>query len=146
MSGLTTTGSTVLSGLDQLPPSLNFWRHALQWFGGLGMIVMALAVLPLLGVGGMQLYKGQAPGAVKDERLAPRITETAKQLWLVYALITAAGIMALRLSGMSWFDAICHAFSAVGLGGFSTHDRSIAWFNSAAIELVLMALMVIVRG
>ncbi|HEY4749897.1 MAG TPA: potassium transporter TrkG [Steroidobacteraceae bacterium] len=143
MSGLTTTGSTVLSGLDQLPPSLNFWRHALQWFGGLGMIVMALAVLPLLGVGGMQLYKGQAPGAVKDERLAPRITETAKQLWLVYALITAAGIVALRLSGMSWFDAICHAFSAVGLGGFSTHDRSIAWFNSAAIELVLMALMVI---
>ncbi len=91
MSGLTTTGSTVLNGLDQLPPSLNFWRHALHWFGGLGIIVMALAVLPLLGVGGMQLYKGQTPGPVKDERLAPRITETAKSLWLVYALITAAG-------------------------------------------------------
>jgi trk system potassium uptake protein TrkH len=143
MSGLTTTGSTVLTGLDALPPSLNFWRHALQWFGGLGVLVMALAVLPLLGVGGMQLYKGQAPGAVKDERLAPRITETVKQLWVVYTLITAAGIVALRLCHMSWFDAVCHAFSAVGLGGFSTHDRSIAWFDSAAVEAVLMALMVI---
>ncbi|HWX68791.1 MAG TPA: potassium transporter TrkG [Steroidobacteraceae bacterium] len=143
MSGLTTTGSTVLTGLDQLPPSLNLWRHTLHWIGGLGIIVMALAVLPLLGVGGMQLYKGQAPGAVKDERLAPRITETAKQLWVVYTLITAAGILALRICHMTWFDAICHAFSAVGLGGFSTHDRSIAYFNSPAIELVLMALMVI---
>jgi trk system potassium uptake protein TrkH len=143
MSGLTTTGSTVLNGLDELPPSLNLWRHTLHWIGGLGIIVMALAVLPLLGVGGMQLYKGQAPGAVKDERLAPRITETAKQLWLVYTLITAAGILALRICHMSWFDAICHAFSAVSLGGFSTHDRSIAYFNSPAIELVLMALMVI---
>ena len=141
MSGLSTTGSTVLTGLDHLPPSLNFWRHSLEWFGGLGIIVMALAVLPLLGVGGMQIYKGQAPGTVKDERLAPRITETAKQLWLVYTLITVAGIAALKVCGMSWLDAICHAFSAVGLGGFSTHDRSIAWFNSPAIELVLVALM-----
>src|SRR6202008_2522169 len=97
MSGLTTTGSTVLTGLDQLPPSLNFWRHSLQWFGGLGIIVMALAVLPLLGVGGMQIYKGQAPGVVKDERLAPRITETVKQLWFVYTLITMAGIAALKV-------------------------------------------------
>src|SRR2546421_7342763 len=143
MSGLTTTGSTVLNGLDQLPPSLNFWRHALHWFGGLGVIVMALAVLPVLGVGGMQLYKGQAPGAMKDERLAPRITETAKSLWLVYALITLAGIAALRMCGMSWFDAICHAFSAVGLGGFFTHHRSIAYFGSPAIEAVLIVLMLI---
>ena len=143
MSGLTTTGSTVLTGLDALPPSLNFWRHALEWFGGLSIVVMALAVLPLLGVGGMQLYKGAAPGAVKDERLAPRITETAKQLWFVYALITIAGVVALKICGMSWFDAICHAFSAVGLGGFSTHDRSIAWFDSPAIELTLIALMLI---
>jgi trk system potassium uptake protein len=143
VSGLTTTGSTMLSGLDQLPPSLNFWRHALHWFGGLGIIVMGLAVLPLLGVGGMQLYKGAAGGPVRDERLAPRITETAKQLWLVYALLTVAGIIALRIAGMSWFDAVCHAFSAVGLGGFSTHDRSIAYFNSAAIEVVLIVLMVI---
>jgi trk system potassium uptake protein len=143
MSGLTTTGSTVLNGLDQLPPSLNFWRHTLHWFGGLGIIVMALAVLPLLRIGGMQLHKGQAPGAVKDERLAPRITETVKQLWVVYALITVAGIVALRICHISWFDAICHAFSAVSLGGFSTHDRSVAYFNSPAIELVLMALLVI---
>jgi trk system potassium uptake protein TrkH len=142
MSGLTTTGSTVLNGLDALPPSLNFWRHLLEWIGGLGIIVMALAVLPLLGVGGMQLYKGQAPG-VKEERLTPRIRETAKNLWIVYALITVAGIVALRLCGMSWFDAVCHAFSAVGLGGFSTHDRSIAYFDSAAIEFVLVVLMLI---
>lgn len=142
MSGLTTTGSTVINGLDQLPPSLNFWRHALHWFGGLSIIVMALAVLPLLGIGGMQLQKG-APGSVKEERLTPRIAATARSLWIVYALITAAGIAALRLCGMSWFDAVCHAFSAVGLGGFSTHDRSIAWFNSPAIELTLVALMLV---
>ena len=100
MSGLTTTGSTVLDRPGQLAPSLNFWRHVLEWFGGLGIIVMALAVLPLLGVGGMQLYKGQAPGTVKDEKLAPRITETARSLWLVYALITAIGIVSLRACGM----------------------------------------------
>ncbi len=142
MSGLTTTGSTVLTHLDGLPPSLNFWRHLLHWFGGLGVIVMALAVLPLLSVGGMQLYKSQSPGT-RDERLALRITETAKNLWIVYVLLTAAGIAALRLCGMSWFDAVCHAFSAVGLGGFSTHDMSIAWFNSPAIESVLVVLMVV---
>jgi trk system potassium uptake protein len=141
MSGLTTTGSTVLTGLDQLPPSLNFWRHTLQWFGGLGIIVMALAVLPLLGVGGMQLYKAEAPGPIKDEKLAPRITETAKSLWFVYATLTAVGIVSLRICGMSWFDAICHSFSVVGLGGFSTHDASIAYFNSPAIEFVLIVLM-----
>jgi trk system potassium uptake protein TrkH len=141
MSGLTTTGSTVLVGLDQLPPSLIFWRSCLHWFGGLGIIVMALAVLPLLGVGGMQLYKAEAPGPIKDEKLAPRITETAKSLWMVYATLTAAGIFSLRICGMSWFDAICHAFSVVGLGGFSTHDASIAYFNSPAIEFVLILLM-----
>jgi trk system potassium uptake protein len=143
VSGLTTTGSTVLTGIDALPPSLNFWRHSLEWFGGLAIIVMALAVLPLLGVGGMQLYKGQAPGAAKEERLTPRITETARSLWLVYALITVAGIVSLRICGMTWFDALCHAFSAVGLGGFSTHDRSIGYFDSPAIELTLVALMLV---
>jgi len=142
MSGLTTTGSTVLTGLDALPPSLNFWRASLHWFGGLAIVVMALAVLPLLGVGGMQLYKGQAPGP-KEERLTPRITATARSLWLVYAILTAAGIVALRICGMGWFDAICHAFSAVGLGGFSTHDLSVAWYDSPAIELTLVALMLI---
>src|SRR6185312_3816481 len=143
MSGLTTTGSTVLTGLEQLPRSLIFWRSCLHWFGGLGIIVMALAVLPLLGVGGMQLYKAGAPGPIKDEKLAPRITETAKSLWMVYGTLTAAGIVSLRVCGMSWFDAICHAFSVVGLGGFSTHDTSIAYFNSPAIEFVLVLLMFI---
>ena len=143
MSGLTTTGATVLKGLDALPPSINLWRATLHWCGGLGIIVLAVAVLPLLGVGGMQLYKAEAPGPVKDEKLTPRITETAKSLWISYMAITAVGIIALRLCGMSWFDAICHCFSAVGLGGFSTHDASIAFFNSPSIELVLSALMLV---
>ena len=141
MSGLTTTGSTVLTGLDGLPRSLLFWRSCLHWFGGLGIIVMALAVLPLLGVGGMQLYKAEAPGPIKDEKLAPRITETAKSLWMVYGTLTAAAIFSLKICGMSWFDAICHAFSVVGLGGFSTYDDSIAHFKSPAIEFVLILLM-----
>ena len=143
MSGLTTTGSTVLVGLDVLPPSLNMWRHALHWFGGLGIIVLAVAILPLLGVGGMQLYKAETPGPVKDEKLTPRITETAKSLWIVYTLFTAIGILALRACGMSWFDAICHSFSAMSLGGFSTHDTSVGFFNSMTIEIVLMVLMVL---
>ena len=141
MSGLTTTGSTVLTGLDSLAPSLNFWRESLTWVGGLTGIVVAMGVMPLLGVGGMQLYKAEAPGPVKDERLEPRITEAVRSVWLVYVLLTVAGIAGLRLSGMSWFDAFCHTFSAVSLGGFSTHDAGIGYFHSAAVEAVLMALM-----
>jgi len=143
MSGLTTTGSTILTGIDQLPPSINLWRHALHWFGGIGIIVLAVAILPLLGVGGMQLYRAETPGPVKDEKLTPRITETAKALWFSYSAITAIGIVALKLAGMSWLDAICHTFSAMGLGGFSTHDSSIGWFDSVAVELVLVALMIL---
>jgi trk system potassium uptake protein TrkH len=143
MSGLTTTGSTILTNLDQLPPSINLWRHALHWFGGIGIIVLAVAILPLLGVGGMQLYRAETPGPVKDEKLTPRITETAKALWFSYSAITVLGIVALKIAGMNWLDAICHTFSAMGLGGFSTHDASITWFDSPAIELVLVALMVL---
>jgi len=143
MSGLTTTGSTVLDGLDTLAPSINFWRHSLIWLGGLAVIVVAVGVTPLLGVGGMQLSKAEAPGPVKDEKLAPRITETARSLWLVYALLTLCGILALRVCGMTWFDAICHAFSAVSLGGFSTHDASVGYFHSASVEFVLIVLMLI---
>ncbi len=143
MSGLTTTGSTVLNHLDELPQSINLWRHVLHWIGGIGIIVLAVAVLPLLGVGGMQLYKAETPGPVKDEKLTPRITETAKALWFTYAAITVVGIIALRVAGMSWFDAICHAFSAIALGGFSTHDKSVGWFDSHTIEVVLIAIMVI---
>lgn len=143
VSGLTTTGSTVLTGLDHLPPSINLWRHSLHWFGGIGIIVLAVAVLPLLGVGGMALYRAETPGAIKDEKLTPRITQTAKALWITYAGITVIGVIALRLAGMGWFDAICHAFSAIALGGFSTRDGSIGAFDSLAIELVLIGLMLI---
>jgi trk system potassium uptake protein len=141
MSGLSTTGSTVISGLDSIPHAVNLWRHALHWLGGMGIIVLAVAVLPLLGVGGMQMYRAETPGPVKDTKLTPRITETAKTLWLVYAGITVACIVALWLAGMSAFDAICHAFAAMSLGGFSTHDSSIAYFNSVTIEFVLMFFM-----
>lgn len=142
-SGLTTTGATVLTGLDTLPPSINLWRHALHWFGGIGIIVLAVAVLPLLGVGGMALYRAEAPGSVKDEKLTPRITETAKALWLTYMGLTAVAVVALRFAGMDWFDALCHGFSVVALGGFSTRDASIGAFDSAAIEIVLIVLMLV---
>ena len=143
MSGLTTTGATVLSGLDNLPQSINLWRHELSWIGGMGIIVLAVAILPLLGVGGMQLSRAETPGPMKDSKLAPRITETAKNLWLVYFAITLACIIALKLAGMSGFDAICHAFSAMSLGGFSTHDASIAYFHSPAIEIILTFFMLV---
>ncbi len=143
VSGLTTTGSTVLNHLDDLPQSINIWRHTLHWIGGIGIIVLAVAVLPLLGVGGMQLYKAETPGPVKDEKLTPRITETAKALWFTYLSITIIGVVALHIAGMSWFDAICHGFSAIALGGFSSHDRSVGYFSSGAIEVVLAIIMVI---
>jgi trk system potassium uptake protein len=143
LSGLTTTGSTVLTGLDSLPPAVNLWRHALQWFGGMGIIVLAIAILPLLGVGGMQLYRAEMPGAVKDTKLTPRITDTAKSMWMVYAGLTLAAVLALRAAGMDWFDAVNHAFSALALGGFSTHDASIGYFDSPLIEGVLIFFMLV---
>jgi trk system potassium uptake protein TrkH len=143
MSGLSTTGATVLTGLDTMAPSLNLWRHALIWYGGMGIIVLVVAILPLLGVGGMQLYKAETPGPVKNEKLTPRITQTARALWVVYFLITVACILSLKLAGMGWFDSICHAFAALGLGGFSTHDASIGYFDSPAIEAVLIVFMLI---
>ncbi len=143
MSGLTTTGSTVLSGLDTLPPTLNLWRHELNWLGGMGIIVLAVAILPVLGVGGRQLLMAETPGPMKDSKLTPRITETAKNLWIVYAVITAICILSLKAAGMNWLDAICHAFAAMGLGGFSTHDASVGYFDSPAIEVVLIVFMLI---
>jgi trk system potassium uptake protein TrkH len=143
MSGLTTTGSTVLSGVDRLPAAINLWRHELNWLGGMGIIVLAVAILPVLGVGGRQLFMAETPGPMKDSKLTPRITETAKNLWLVYAGITVACIVALKYAGMGWLDAICHAFSAMGLGGFSTHDANVGYFNSPAIEAVLIVFMLI---
>ena len=143
MSGITTTGATVLTGLDNLPPAVNIWRHELNWLGGMGIIVLAVAVLPLLGVGGRQLFKAETPGPMKDSALTPRITETARNLWLVYFGITIACILSLKAVGMNWLDAICHAFAAMGLGGFSTHDASVGFFNSPAIEFVLIVFMLI---
>ena len=137
VSGLTTTGATILSGIDNLPMSINLWRHELNWIAGMGIIIFAVAILPILGIGGMQLYMAEAPGSVKESDLPPRIAQTAKALWLVYAGITVACIISLKLAGMNWFDAVCHSFAAMSLGGFSTHDASVGFFNSVPIEVVL---------
>lgn len=138
MSGLTTTGATVITGLDTVPPSINFWRHMLNWLGGMGIIVLAVAVLPMLGVGGTQLFKAEIPGIEKDSKLAPRISQMAKRLWMLYFLFTLMTCIGLRLAGMNWFDALCHAMSAFSLGGFSTRDNSIAHFESVWVEGVVM--------
>ena len=143
MSGLTTTGATVLTGLDHAPQSVNLWRHELQWLGGLGIIVLAVAILPLLGVGGAQLYKAESPGPMKDSRLTERIGDTARALWVVYVALTLACVASLRVAGMTWLDALCHAFSALSLGGFSTRDASVGAWNSPAIEAVLIAFMML---
>ncbi len=143
MSGLTTTGATVLSGLDQLPLSINLWRHELVWVGGMGLIVLAIAILPLLGIGGRQMFKAETPGPMKDAKMTPRIASTAKGLWVVYVAVTVLCVLAYRVAGMDWFDAVCHAFSTMGLGGFSTHDASYGYFNSPAIEAVAIVFMLI---
>ncbi|MDH5358815.1 MAG: TrkH family potassium uptake protein [Gammaproteobacteria bacterium] len=143
MSGLTTTGATVLTGLDNLPKAVLFYRQFLQWLGGMGIVVLAVAILPLLGIGGMQLYRAETPGPMKDSKLTPRITETAKALWYIYLTITVFCALAFRGAGMSWFDAIGHSFSTVAIGGFSTHDASIGFFNSATIEMVTVVFMLL---
>jgi trk system potassium uptake protein TrkH len=143
MSGLSTTGSTVLSSLDSFAPAINLWRHELNWLGGMGIIVLAVAILPVLGIGGRQLFVAETPGPMKDSKLTPRITETAKNLWMIYSVITLACIFSLKLAGMDWLDSICHAFSTMGLGGFSTHDENIGYFDSPAIENVLMVFMLL---
>lgn len=142
LSGLTTTGATVLTGLDHLPRSILFYRQLLQWLGGMGIIVLAVAILPMLGIGGMQLYRAESPGPVKDTKLTPRITETAKALWYLYLGITIACALAYWLAGMSPFDAVCHSFSTVAIGGFSTHDASLGHFASPAVEAVAVAFMI----
>ena len=143
ISGLTTTGATVLVGLDDMPKSLLFYRQLLQWLGGMGIIVLAVAVLPLLGVGGMQLYKAETPGPLKDSKLTPRITETAKALWFVYLSMTISCSILYKYFGMSWFDAVCHAFSTVSIGGFSTHDDSFAFFSNSGLRWTAIIFMVI---
>lgn len=143
MSGLTTTGSTVLTGLDGLPEAVLFYRQFLQWLGGMGIVVLAVAILPLLGVGGMQLYRAETPGPMKDAKLTPRITETAKALWYIYLGLTIACAVAYHWAGMTWFDAIGHSFSTVAIGGFSTHDASIGYFDSGLIEMIAVVFMLI---
>ena len=143
VSGITTTGATVLTQINDLPHSILFYRNQLQWFGGLGIIVLAVAILPLLGVGGMQLYKAETPGGFKENKIAPRLTHTAKALWYIYLTITIACTLAYFLAGMSFFDAICHAFSTVSIGGFSTYDESFAYFNSSTLEVIAIVFMLI---
>jgi len=143
ISGLTTTGATVLSGLDDLPHSILFYRQELQWLGGMGIIVLAVAIIPMLGIGGMQLYRAETPGPVKDNKLTPRITETAKALWYIYLSLTIACAFAYWLAGMGPFDAIAHSFSTVAIGGFSTYDASIGHFDSVWIEATAMVFMIL---
>lgn len=143
ISGLTTTGATVMVGLDELPRAILFYRQQLQWLGGIGIIVIAVAILPMLGIGGMQLYRAETPGPVKDSKLTPRITQTAKVLFLIYLSLTAACGVSYWLAGMTAFDAIGHAFSTVAIGGFSTHDESMAFFDNPAILIIAIVFMVL---
>jgi len=143
ISGLTTTGATVISGLDDLPKSILFYRQMLQWLGGMGIIVLAVAVLPMLGIGGMQLYRAETPGPVKDSKLTPRIAKTAKALWAIYLFITIACGLAYYAAGMDPFDAVAHSFSTVAIGGFSTHDASLGYFEHSAVEYVAIFFMLI---
>lgn len=140
-SGLTTTGATVIEGIDYLPKAVQFYRQQLQWFGGMGIIVLAVAILPILGVGGMQLYRAETPGPVKDSKMTPRIADTAKHLWYIYLSITTACFLAYWIAGMNWFDAICHAFSTIAIGGFSTYDASMGHFNSPIINFICVVFL-----
>ncbi|MFT5321772.1 MAG: trk system potassium uptake protein TrkH [Pseudohongiellaceae bacterium] len=143
ISGLTTTGATVLSGLDELPRSILYYRQQLQWLGGMGIIAIAVAILPMLGIGGMQLYRAESPGPIKDNKLLPRVTQTAKALLLLYIGLTMLCALAYFLAGMSLFDAIGHSFATIAIGGFSTHDASIGYFDNVGIEMIATVFMLI---
>ncbi len=143
ISGLTTTGATVLSGLDALPRSVLYYRQQLQWLGGMGIIAIAVAILPMLGIGGMQLYRAESPGPVKDNKLLPRVTQTAKALLFIYIALTMLCAVCYYLAGMSVFDAIGHSFATVAIGGFSTHDASIGFFDHRGIEMIATIFMFI---
>jgi trk system potassium uptake protein TrkH len=143
MSGLTTTGATVLSGLDDLPLSINIWRHLLVWIGGMGILVLVVAILPLLGVGGSQVFKAETAGPMKESKLTPRIADTAKALYAVYFGLSVACFFSYRWAGMSWSDAFMHMCSTMGLGGFSSHDASFGHWNSPLIEATAVFFMVL---
>ena len=146
ISGLTTTGATVLTGIDILPKSILWYRQQLQWLGGMGIIVLAVAIMPMLGIGGMQLYKAETPGPIKDSKLTPRITETAKSLWYIYLTLTVACAIAYWLVGMNTFDAIAHSFSTIAIGGFSTHDASMGYFNNMPMVEVVAIIFMLLAG
>ena len=139
VSGLTTTGATVITNLSQMPKAILYYRQQLQWLGGMGIIVLAVAVLPMLRMGGMQLYRAETPGPMKDSKLTPRITETAKALWILYLVLTALCAAAYWMAGMTPFDAIGHAFSTIAIGGFSTHDASMGFFVPACSSPIAFA-------
>jgi len=141
VSGFTTTGATVIVGLDALPRAILYYRQQIQWLGGMGIIVLAVALLPILGIGGMSLYKAETPGPMKDQKLTPRITQTAQALWTIYATLTLLCAAGYWFAGMSLFDAIGHAFSTLSTGGFSPHDASFAYFDNAAIDLIATIFM-----
>jgi len=143
VSAFTTTGATTLIGLDEMPPSILYYRQQMQWLGGMGVMVLAVAILPMLGVGGMQLYRAETPGPMNDEKLTPRLMHTARTLWLIYLALTVACATAYGLAGMSLFDAVAHSFSTVSTGGFSPHDASLAYFNSPTIEVIAEVFMVL---
>ncbi|MEY6432640.1 TrkH family potassium uptake protein [Thioalkalicoccus limnaeus] len=143
ISGFTTTGATVIQGLDALPPSILYHRQQIQWLGGMGVIVLAVAILPLLGVGGMQLYRAETSGVTKDEKLSPRIMHTAQILWGIYFSLTVACALAYLAAGMDLFDAVGHAFATVSTAGFSTHDASIGHFDSLAVEAICITFMIL---
>jgi trk system potassium uptake protein TrkH len=143
VSGLTTTGATVLVGLDRLPLSITLWRCFLQWLGGMGILVLMVAILPLLGVGGSQLFKAESAGPIKDAKITPRIADTAKGLWSVYGALSLLCVLAYRLGGMDWADAWAHMFSTMSLGGLSTHDASFGHFRSPLLEWICVVFMLI---
>lgn len=142
-SGLTTTGATVLTGIEFLPKAILYYRAQLQWLGGMGIIVLAVAILPMLGVGGMQLYRAETPGPVKDNKMTPRIADTAKHLWYIYLALTLSCTLAFFLAGMNWFDAICHAFATIAIGGFSTYDASVGHFQSPLINGICVVFLLL---
>jgi trk system potassium uptake protein TrkH len=142
-SGITTTGATVLTGLDAMPRSLLFYRQQLQWLGGMGLIVLGVAVLPMLGIGGMQIYRAEAPGPLKEEKLTPRLAVTARALWGIYVALTLACALGFWLAGMDLYDAVAHSLTTVSTGGFSTHDASIGYYDSAAVEAVAVVFMLL---
>lgn len=142
VSAFTTTGATVLVGLDHMPKSVLFYRAELQWLGGMGMVVLAVAILPMLGVGGMQLYRAETPGPMKDEKITPRISHSARTLWGIYVGLTVLCALLFWVAGMSLFDAVTHSFATLSTGGFSTHDASMGYFHSTAIDFIAPIFMI----